>query len=172
MQNNNGRVNLYGTGTRKSDNDCLKTLHIDSLGGSDMLSANIQHTPVSSLFFSKKNVDALQLGICNMVFNKSDGKYNIGPQSETDLKVIMRSIYLTSLRGASTISGEYEDNSIVDKVRNLNKEVLDWSVPQIISNIKQFERYKSDVSKLPNPMDRPSLMSSAGSRVLEFQSFF
>lgn len=169
---NNGRVNLYGSGTRVDEYDC--TTKINSTGGSDLLSANIQHTPVSALFFSKKNIDALQLGICNMVFNQSEGKYNIGPQSEMDLKVIMRSMYLTSLRGG--LNGDIhpiaEQSSVIDQVRKLNKQVLDWSVPRIVSNIKQFERYKSDVSKLPNPMDRPSLVSSAGSKVLEFQSFF
>ena len=173
MQNNinNGRVNLYGVGDRvdKSDFSCYNTASVDSMGGSDLLSANIQHTPVSYLFFSKKNVDILQLGICNMVFNQSDGKYNIGVQSETDLKIIMRSTYLTSLRGTSMPN---DDGSLLGKVRTLNKEVLQWSVPRIISNIRQFEKYKSDVSKLPNPMDRPSLVSSAGSKVLEFQSFF
>lgn len=175
MQNNlnNGRVNLYGVGDRQNNQEySCYTRPIDSIGGSDMLSANIQHTPVSALFFSKKNIDALQLGICNMVFNHSDGKYTIGPQSEIDLKVIMRSIYLTSLQGPTPPVSSSGDDSIVSKVRSLNQKVLDWSVPHIISNIMQFERYKSDVSKLPNPMDRPSLVSSAGSKVLEFQSFF
>lgn len=165
MQNNlnNGRVDLYSTGT---DYSCY-TPPIDSIGGSDLISANIQHTPTSVLFFSKKNIDALQFGICNMVFNQSAGKYNIGPQSEKDLKIIMRSIYLTSLGGTSKY-----DEDMISKVRSLNKAVLDWSVPHIMSNIRQFERYKSDVSKLPTPMDMPSLVSSAGSKVLEFQSFF
>jgi hypothetical protein len=166
MQNNlyNGRVNLYASGTAR---DCLNTVPINSTSGSDVLS--MEHTPVSALFFSKKNVDALQLGICNMVFNQSDGKYNIGPQSETDLKIIMRSIYLTSLQGTSPID---EDGSVIGKVRTLNQKVLDWSVPRIITNIKQFDRYKSDVSKIPIPMDRPAQVSSAGSKILEFQSFF
>lgn len=179
MQNNvyNGRVNLYPDSGRISDYvTCERS---GSSDGYDLLSANVQHTPVSALFLSKTNIDALQTGICNMVFNKSNGKYNIGPQSESDLKIIMRSIYLESLRGGipdlkngMQPINDPENMTVIGRVRQLNKKVLEWSVPRIITNIQQFERYKSDVSKLPNPMDNPTFVSSAGSKHLELQSFF
>ena len=41
-----------------------------------------------------------------------------------------------------------QDPSIVNRVRSLNKLVLDWSVPRIISNIEQYERYKKDINFL------------------------
>lgn len=171
----NGRVNI------------LENNHFDNSGfnvpqstdGYDIMSKNIAHTPVSSLFFSKTNIDALQKGISNRVFNQSNGRFNIGAQSETELKIIMRSIYFDSLRGGvpmlqdglQSIS-DPNANTPLEKVKKLNQKVLDWSVPRIITNIEQFEKYKRDVSILPNPMDRPSFVSSAGSRSLEFQSFF
>jgi hypothetical protein len=148
-----------------------------SSDGYDIVSGNISDTPISALFFSKKNIDALQSGICNRVFNQTEGKYNISKQSETELKIIMRSFYLDSLRGGVPLFQDGVqplDNSvsIVSRVRNLNEKVLDWSVPRIINNIRQYERYKSDVSKLPKTMERPSFVSSAGSKSLEFKPFF
>ena len=38
-------------------------------------------------------MDILQLGMRNMVLNKTEGAYSIGKQNETELKIIMR-IYL------------------------------------------------------------------------------
>lgn len=159
----------------------------ESSDGYDLTSKSYEHTPVSSLFFSQKNITALQQGICNKVYNDSRGKYNIGKQSETELKIIMRSIYFSSLNSSFTnfkqnISKNYNNilnqinnnNSdyVIEQVKYLNKSVLDWAVPRIISNIQQFEKYKNDVSILPTPIDRPTLTSMIGTKTLELQSFF
>ncbi len=185
IENNlfNGRVNLLTKGY-PDYNTCKNSTVNDSTDAHDMISRNMEHTPVSSLFFSKQNINALQQGICNKVYNDSRGKYNIGKQSETELKIIMRSTYFNSLKnnffiqfqnenynGSANYTG-YDSDPTVSQVRILNKAVLDWAVPQIITNIQQFEKYKQDVSMLPNPMDRPSLTSMAGTKSLEFQSFF
>lgn len=150
-----------------------------SASAHDVISAELQNTPVSDIFFSSRNINALHEGICNMVFNMSNGKYNIGRQSDQELKIIMRSFYLNSLRGGVP---RFQDNiypiddpleqTTLAKVRKLNKEVLDWSVPRIITNIQQYERYKQDVSKLPVPNELPAFVSSAGSKSNEFPSFF
>jgi hypothetical protein len=178
----NGRIDIM---SQKSGNDSGKRYSTymscenpNSSDGYDIVSGNVSETPVSALFFSKTNMDALQTGICNRVFNQSQGKYNIGKQSETELKVIMRSFYLDSLRGGVPLFQDGvqplddPENSVVGRVRKLNMKVLDWSVPRIINNIKQYERYKTDVSQMPKLMDRPSFVSSAGSRSLEYQSYF
>jgi len=185
IENNlfNGRVNLLTKGYPEY-NMCPTS---GSSDGYDLVSRTLEHTPVSSLFFSKKNIDALQLGICNKVYNESGGKYNIGRQSETELKIIMRSIYFSSLQNSfmnfkQNIEGNYNNmlnkindnssNNVIGQVRNLNKAVLDWAVPEILTNIRQFDKYKEDVSILPIPIDRPSLTSISGTKTLELQSFF
>jgi len=178
----NGRVNLISKGHTQFDYSYDKGC---STNGYDIVAKDIGHTPVSALFFSQQNIEALQQGICNRVYNESRGNFNIGRQSEIELKIIMRSIYFDSLKnGNPNIMKEIQKSSplysplqtnndiVVAQVRELNKKVLDWSVPQILTNIQQFEKYKSDVSKLPNPIDRPSFVSSAGSKTLEMQSFF
>jgi len=151
----------------------------------DFVTNSEGHTPVSALFFSQKNINALQQGICNQVYNKSKGKYNVGKQSETELKIIMRSIYFESLSSGSpyvmqqiqkrsNLHEPLQPNSsiVLEQVRDLNKKVLDWSVQKVLENIQQFDQYKKDVSMLPNPMDLPTSMSSSGRKTLEFQSFF
>ncbi len=161
----NGRVDIL------SDMPSYHRQQVQSTNAYDALGKDIAQTPVSSLFFSKTNVDALQTGIYNMVYNQSRGKYKVGRQDEIELKVIMRSIYFDSLRGGIMMSVPVT-NDVVDRVKDLNKLVLDFAVPRIITNIEQYERYKVDVSKLPDPMDRPTSFSSAGTKVLEFKSFF
>ena len=54
----------------------------------------IQQNPLSLVFFSKANIDYLQQRIQQIVHEKSNGEYNIGRQSDTELEIIMRSIYL------------------------------------------------------------------------------
>ena len=178
----NGRVNILSKRPPNFDYEYSKGCSSD---GYDIVSRDLGHTPVSALFFSRQNIDALQEGICNKVFNESNGRFRIGRQSETELKIIMRSIYFESLRvctpgimkqiqSTNPLQKPIQQNKdvVLQQVRSLNQKVLDWSVHEILNNMQQFERYQEDVSKLPNPIDRPSFVSSAGSKSLEFQSFF
>jgi hypothetical protein len=161
----NGRIDIL------SDMPSYHKGHIQSTNAYDAVGKDIASTPVSDLFFSKTNIEALQTGIYNRVYNQSKGKFKVGKQDEIELKIIMRSIYFDSLRGGIMMSVPVS-NDVVQKVRDLNKLVLDFAVPRIITNIEQYERYKVDVSKLPDPIDRPTSFSSAGTKVLEFKSFF
>ena len=180
----NGRVDVLSN--KNNSLSCNKyDDKISSGNGYDILSRDIGHTEVSLLFFSNDNINALQKGICNMVYNESGGKYNIGRQSEEELKIIMRSVYFNSLKNSHqsvmnqikntnifTTPLNYNKDFVLMQVRYLNKNVLDWCVKEILINIQQFDKYKKDISSLPNPMERPSFVSSAGSKTLEFESFF
>lgn len=171
--NNGSSTSSYFQRENKPNKDC------------DFITNSEGHTPVSALFFSQKNINALQEGICNQVYNKSNGKYNVGKQSETELKIIMRSIYFESLSSGSpyvmqqiqrrsNLHDPLQPNSsiVLEQVRDLNRKVLDWSVQKVLENVQQFDQYKKDVSMLPNPMELPTSMSSSGRKTLEFQSFF
>ncbi len=71
----------------------------------------------------------------------------------------MRSIYFQY--------GKNANNNINKQVLDLNTRVIDWCVPEILSNIKQSEQYKIDISTLPIPLDRSTLPSQKGLRTLE-----
>lgn len=120
-------------------------------------------TPLNDLFFSQRNVDALQLGIRNMVANKTNNEFVIGNQSEVELQVVMRAIYLSHAK--------HLPYDIVGQVRELNAKVLDYCVPRILEEIRMFNHYKNDVSKLPTPMDRGQFSSAKGTRFLERKEF-
>jgi len=114
---------------------------------------------LSDIFFSRKNIDAVQEGIRYMVYKKTCGKHTIGKQSETDLIVIMRSIYLQY--------GEYKPYGILEQVRDLNSRVLEYCVPKIVEEINIYMHYRKDINSLPVPIDRGEFVSSKGTKVLE-----
>jgi|UniRef100_A0A6C0LBC3 hypothetical protein len=156
----NGRVNAI----TQVINYSLKTTP-DNLteNNTNLISRNMNCTDVSAVFFSDNNVNLLQLGIRNKVLNVSNGKYNIGKQSDIDLKIIMRSIYFQH--------GKNTTNNVRGQVLDLNTRVIDWCVPEILSNIQQSDKYIMDISTLPIPMDLPNLTTQKGLRTLEIMKF-
>jgi hypothetical protein len=160
---NNGRVNTLG-----NENYNLYKLFQD--GGNkitnfsdEAITGIHQKTALNELFFSPLNVEALQQGIRNVVAERSNGDYIVGKQSEVELQVVMRAIYLQEARHLRT--------EIVAQVRELNAKVLEFCVPRIMEEIRMYRYYKNDVSKLPTPLDRGSFVSSKGTRVNEFKEF-
>jgi len=118
---------------------------------------------LSNLFFSCNNIDALHEGIRYRVYTETNGRHVIGRQSDADLKVIMRSIYLQY--------GKNLPSNLIGQVKELNRLVLDWAVKEVMSNLKQYELYRKDVSTLPVPLERSPLITSKGTRTLELKSF-
>jgi len=159
----NGRVNLYDNNNQQSytiNNNDQRLLKKDSYKTiSQLYSGNC----VSETFFSSQNTDIIQEGIINSVYNKSNGKYQIGRQSDQELKIVMRSIYL-----------QYSKNlnyNINEQILDLNTKVIRWCVDEILSNIKQYLEFKKNVSTLPMPLERAQLPSQKGTKTLEIKSF-
>lgn len=119
---------------------------------------------LSDLFFSDTNIAALQEGIRYRIYTETDGQYVIGRQSDTELKIIMRSIYYQHAKNMPT--------DIVGQVRDLNAKVLEWAVPEVLSNLKQHIVYLRDASTLPMPLEHAQKVTSKGTRTLEFKTFF
>lgn len=119
----------------------------------------IQPNELSNIFFSEANIEALQQGIRYRVFVETNGQFTIGRQSDQELKVIMRSIYL-----------QYSKNTphgCIEQVRDLNAKVLEWAVPEVLSNVKQYSVYRKDASTMPMPLEHAPLMTMKGTKVLE-----
>jgi hypothetical protein len=123
----------------------------------------ITETPLSRMYFSCQNIDALQEGIRYRIYVETDGKYTIGRQSDNELKIIMRSIYFQHAR--------HDARPVVDQVRELNGHVLTWAVPEVLSNLRQYEVYRKDASTLPMPLERSPLATMKGTKTLEIKSF-
>jgi hypothetical protein len=156
----NGRVNAL---MPVNNYNYTATAEIPTESTANIISRNMNCTDVSTIFFSDNNVNLLQTGIYNKILNISAGKYNIGRQSDTDLKIIMRSIYFQY--------GKNTPNNIKEQVLDLNTRVIEWCVPEILSNIKQSDKYIMDISTMPIPLDRSILPTQKGLRTLEMMKF-
>lgn len=156
----NGRVNAVDT----VDNYKLKqSINKATEHQTNIISRNLNCTSVSSVFFSMDNINLLQMGIRNKILNDTNGEYNIGRQKDEELKIVMRSIYFQY--------GKNSENNIVEQVLELNTKVIEWCVPEIISNIKQSQKYISDISTMPVPLERSVLPSTKGTKTLDVTKF-
>ena len=118
---------------------------------------------VGRLFFDQMNINALQIGLKRVVLQRSCGKYAIGNQSEDDLKVIMRSIFLQHSKN--------QPFNIVEQVRELNGLILEFCADRIINEINMNENYKRDISQPLQLIDRAQNTSTAGNKTLELKKF-
>ena len=107
----------------------------------------IQETPLSNLFFSDLNVRALQMTIRYRIFEKKNEK--IGFQSENELFVIMRSIYL------QPPDKVIASNKMLENLQILNEKVVEYSVTNVGDQLDQYRGYLKKISSAPVPMEHP-----------------
>jgi len=166
MGGQNGRVNLQATsphGSTVPDSAGFsypKQTEVSFAG--DMLRGNWDHTALSDAFFTRKNADRIQHEIKKEVYRMSGPKqYTIDDQDVDELKMIMRAMYLQYAKNNSF--------NIEGQINELNKLVIDWAAPRIMSEIDQYNYYLNDISHLPVPLEKPLNMSSAGTKSLPFK---
>lgn len=109
-----------------------------------------EETPVSKYFFSRDNIDLLQKAL---VFNVNKRLRNenidvqIGKQSEDNLHVVMRALYLQE--------GRNVDCKLKEQIKMLNGKVLEFVIPNILTNVRQYAGYIRDISNPVPTMPRP-----------------
>jgi len=107
----------------------------------------IQETPMSNLFFSDLNVKAIQMTIRYRIFTEKEE--TIGFQSENELFVIMRSIYLQHANSVLT------SDKMLGNLQTLNGMVVTYSVKNIGDQLDQYRGYLTKISSAPVPMEHP-----------------
>lgn len=153
----NGRVTLNNEFIKDmkmfdNENKMSNNFQVEALYG-------IQETStLNQLFFSKKNMDIIQDMIRYTVYEKSSRKFVIDRQSDVELEIIMRSIYLQHSPNLP--------NKIKEQITYLNKLVSDWCAEQIIPEVNQYFGYIKEIEYMPVPIDLPLNLSSKGSRSL------
>lgn len=153
----NGRVTLSSDNVKDMkmidrENETMNNFQVEALYG-------IQETSqLNHIFFSKKNMEIIQNMIRYNVYVKSDKKYIIDKQSDVELEIIMRSIYLQHSPNLP--------NKIREQLEYLNKLVADWCTEQIIPEVTQYVGYIKEIEYMPIPIDLPVNLSSKGSRSL------
>jgi len=115
----------------------------------------ISPTIVSGVFFSRKNIDNLHSKI--KVGIKKTLNYDINNQSEEEIQIIMRSIYLQFSKNT--------DCDIQKQVFDLNKEVLNYCISNIYTNIKLYLGYIRNISEVSDfVMPLPEETNIAGNK--------
>ena len=159
----NGRVDLAGDAPFKA----FPTWQESDSSNKGFEQEAIDHiqtpTRLSNVYFSPQNIDALQQGIRYLVWKRSNEKFVIGRQSDTQLKLVMRGTYFQHAKNL--------DYDVVGQVKGLNKLVLDEVVPTILTNVEQHKGYIRDVTTMQVPMARSENLSVKGTRTLYTKEF-
>lgn len=138
----------------------LELLRQPHSAGESLRVSQRETTPVSDLFFSQVNVDALHEGIRYLVYKYSSCRHVISRQSDDELQTVMRGIYMSHCKNLPY--------NVKDQVRDLNALVLDFCVPRILREIGMFLKHRQELLRNPLPIMRPEYMSSAGTKSLQF----
>lgn len=120
-------------------------------------------TPLNEVFFSQGNVENLQKMIQDQVSAMSGGKYKIDRQSDTDLRLIMRSYYLMYAQNGPEVAKELED---------LNRRVVGYAAGKVYSEVDFHDFYLKDLQDFAPPIANPMNPHVFGTRTGELKSFF
>jgi hypothetical protein len=124
-----------------------------------------ESTPLNTIYFSESNLANLQAEIASAVLQMSGTKrYVIGPQSEADLKTVMRSYYLQY--------GQNDPSRVSEELTLLNNRVIGWCANNILVQIEAYKYYRKDIEDFPAPIERPVMTNIYGTRTGELKSFF
>jgi hypothetical protein len=128
----------------------------------DAMTGNWVDTPLSIAFFSQENQQILQNGIRAGVYKMSGNKSIISQQSNPNLKIIMRAIFLEHSKNNYT--------NIRNQIEILNQHVLKYSIPRIYGETQGYLKYLQDASTLVVPLSNPISMTL--DKTLELKPFF
>lgn len=128
----------------------------------DAMTGNWVDTPLSIAFFSQENQQILQNGIRAGVYKMSGNKSIISQQSNPNLKIIMRAIFLEHSKNNYT--------NIRNQIEVLNQHVLKYSIPRIYGETQGYLKYLQDASTLVVPLSNPISMTL--DKTLELKPFF
>lgn len=113
------------------------------------------------LYFSKKNVQNIQDIIKYKIYQ--DTKMVIDNQPETEILVIMRSIYFEYSSHPPILSENIDSETKLKiiamytaETKRLNQLVVDYIYPNVLSGLQQYLDYLRDASSVPYQKNQPS----------------
>ncbi len=123
-----------------------------------------ERSELNDNYFSKSNIVHLKNLIASQVYKKSGYSISAQAQSETELLIIMRAIFLQYAK--------HLPNDIRGQIAELNLKVLMDVVPRIITKVKMELTYQRDHGSQPLPIQLPVNVSNAGTKTgRSFDSF-
>lgn len=142
---------------------------IDGSNTKSMFKNLYGETLLTFLFFSSDNISNIQK-IIRMCIHKEMNQV-VDNQSNNDLMVIMRSIFLAYSEHPKLIDDTMSDkekarlfNMYTKEVNRLNELVVDTCVPLVASQLQQYLTYLIDASTPRQIMDKPICTSVSGTK--------
>jgi len=154
----NGRIDLLNA--PNSLNLMDKPVYTASYA--EAMTGNWSPSPLSNAFFSTQNQQVLQNGIRAGVYHLSNKQYVISQQSNQNLLMIMRSMFLEH--------SQNRPNHLTEQLEELNRYVLDYCIPRIYGEAKGYLTYLKDASTLVVPLSNP--VHTSLDKTLELKPFF
>lgn len=112
-------------------------------------------TPLGELYFSPSNIERIQKMIKYTIFKRTNGKYKlVVDQREDDLLVVMRAVYISD--------AENNPYRLVHQVKVLNNKTIERIIPNMITALRQDEKYLNEIDKPIDPIPLPVNVNSAG----------
>jgi len=130
----------------------------------DLIGHVHSETPLNRVFFSQSNIDNLQTKIADQVYAMTGNKHRIDRQNDDDVKLVMRSYYLT-----------YADNNpalVAESLEDLNGRVVGYCAAKIFSELDFYLFYRKDIEDFAPPIANPTNTQVYGTRYGELKRFF
>ena len=159
----NGKVNIMGPNTSTLFSMMDKIPINTNTNYQNVLAGNFQRSPLSDSYFSKQNIQYIQNGIRQGVYDKSQRRISVDQQPEDQIVMVMRSMYLQYSKNL--------DTNIETQVKDLNRLVLNFCVNNVFNEAVAYLKYREDASTMHIPIIHP-IYSNKTNKVLEQKPWF
>jgi hypothetical protein len=156
------RINLEGF--KSEPFNFYEHLNVNNENKFTKLTGTFHASTLSDLYFSQENMDYIQSSIISRVYDKTGKKHIVGKQSEDELSIIMRSIYLQH--------GKNYNYELDKQIDTLNEIVLDYCVNNVYGNLRQHFEYIKDITQEQPVLERPETTHIKGDKGLMPNHFF
>lgn len=130
----------------------------------DLVGHQHSGTPLNTIFFSEANLDKIQDGIRDQVYMMSGNKFKIDRQSDDEVKIIMRSYYLSYAK--------HNPLTMTQDLADLNGRVIGYASAKVYSEVDFHMFYLKDLEQFALPIANPMNVHLFGTRTGELKSFF
>lgn len=118
---------------------------------------NMKFDQVGHTFFSNDNIKRIQKKIKREFYLRTKREFKLDvDQDEHKLLIAMQSVYAEK--------GRYLPTHMVRQVKQLNSDLVDYILPDMITEAKQYYGYMRDINQPLKPIARPMNVSSAGTK--------
>ena len=158
MNQFNGKVNIRGPNIATQFSMMDRIPINTNTNYQNVLAGNIERSKLSDNYFSKNNIELIQNSIRKGVYDKSNQRILIDKQSEDQLVLVMRSMYLQYSKNL--------DTNIPKQIEELNNHVLNYCIPSVYNEAVSYLKYKEDASSMHKPIQHP-IYSNKTNKTLE-----